>query len=71
MARTLAVQTARGAAETLAGADADPVELRRNVASKGGVTEAAFKVLDEAGTRGTFREAVEAAIRRAKELGRS
>lgn len=46
-ARKLAVATVEGAAHLLAETGLDPEELRRRVTSKGGTTEAAFKVLQE------------------------
>jgi pyrroline-5-carboxylate reductase len=44
--------------------------LRKNVTSKGGTTEAALKVFDEEKLAERFTRAVEAASRRATELGR-
>jgi pyrroline-5-carboxylate reductase len=43
--------------------------LRKNVTSKGGTTEAALKVFDEEKLAERFARAVEAASRRATELG--
>ena len=43
-------------------------ELVESVASKGGTTEAALQKLDEKGFKEIFSEAVDAGIKRAKEL---
>jgi pyrroline-5-carboxylate reductase len=54
--------------------DADPrpaAELRQDVTSPGGTTEAALKVLDgENGLRPLLRAAIAAAVKRGKELGK-
>ena len=48
----------------------DPAELRRQVTSPGGTTEAALKVLmGEHGLWPLAAEAVAAAVKRSKELG--
>ena len=44
-----------------------PAELRKQVTSPGGTTEAAIKVLEK---NGSWEEAAEAALKRAKELSR-
>jgi pyrroline-5-carboxylate reductase len=70
-AARLARSTLTGAAALLA-ADpkADPAELRRQVTSPGGTTEAALTVLmGEGGLGPLLREAVAAAVRRSKALG--
>ena len=46
-----------------------PATLRKNVTSKGGTTEAALNVFEEEKLAERFRRAVEAASRRATELG--
>jgi len=67
-ARQLAIHTALGAGRMAAeGADA-PATLREQVTSKGGTTAAALAVLEHAGLRGIFAEAVGAAARRSAEL---
>ena len=49
---------------------AEPAELRRQVTSPGGTTEAALNVLlGEHGLPSLMREAVGKAVRRSKELG--
>jgi len=68
IARTLAVETARGAA-TLAAAEAESMSaLIDRVRSPGGTTTAAFERLDAADVRGIFDDAIEAAKNRSIEL---
>lgn len=69
VARELAIQTARGAAEMMAVTDASPEELRRRVTSKGGTTEAAFKRMQQLRVREGILEGIATAVRRAEELG--
>jgi pyrroline-5-carboxylate reductase len=67
----LARATIIGAAHLMDGNPAGPAELRRQVTSPGGTTEAALKVLQgERGFPSLLREAVAAAVARAKELGK-
>ena len=67
-ARTLVVQTARGAA-SLAAAETEPVPvLIDRVRSPGGTTTAAFECLEGAGVRGIFAAAISAARDRARSL---
>jgi len=69
-ASKLARSTLIGAAALLSESGADPVELRRQVTSPGGTTEAALNVLlGENGLPPLLREAVGRAMRRSKELG--
>ncbi len=70
-ARRLARSTLTGAAALLASTGEDPAELRRQVTSPGGTTEAALNVLlaAQGGLPDLLREAVGAAVRRSKELG--
>ena len=59
-----------GAAALMARSGEEPSELRRQVTSPGGTTEAALKVLmGEKGLAPLLREAVAAASRRSRELG--
>lgn len=63
--------TITGAAALLDETGADPAKLRREVASSGGTTEAALKVLmGETGLGPLLLETVRAAARRSRELGR-
>jgi len=69
-AAKLARSTMIGAAALMDGNPADPAELRRQVTSPGGTTEAALKVLQgEGGLPILLERAVAAAVARAKELG--
>lgn len=68
-ARTLAVNTVRGAAAMLsAESDVSPGELRRRVTSPNGTTERAIAVLQEGGLGDLIERAVRANIARAHEL---
>ena len=69
VAQRLALKTVAGAGALAEADESGPVQLRRNVTSPGGTTEAALNVLmeDEALTR-LFRDAVAAAAQRGKEL---
>lgn len=69
-AARLARSTITGAAALLAQSGEEPADLRRQVTSPAGVTEAALNVLLGAhGLPTLLREAVAGAIRRSKELG--
>ena len=70
-ARTLVRATIAGAAVLLRETGEEPAELRRQVTSPNGVTQAALEVLmaPDAGFPTLMREAVTAAIRRSRELG--
>lgn len=67
----LAVKTALGSAEVLAHTKASPEEMRRRVTSKGGTTEAAFRVFEKKGFKGMVKEALRAARDRAREFSES
>ncbi len=67
-ARTLAIETAHGAALLARAREFTPKELREQVTSRGGTTAAALAVLEEADLRGIVRRAVTAAGRRSAEL---
>ena len=67
-AKQLAVQTAVGASTMALQGDSDPSQLRENVTSPGGTTEAALNHLAQQGADSAFIAAVDAAYRRAKEL---
>lgn len=58
-----------GAAALMAEGDA-PADLRVRVTSPGGTTAAGLEVLDRLGVRAAFVDAVDAATRRSRELGR-
>lgn len=66
----LARSTIAGAAALMAQSGEEPAELRKQVTSPGGTTQAALAVLmGEGGLPDLLREAVAAAARRSKELG--
>jgi pyrroline-5-carboxylate reductase len=68
-ARNLARTTLTGAAALLHDSGEDPAELRRQVTSPGGTTQAALEVLlGEDGLHPLLRRAVEACARRSREL---
>ena len=65
----LVQQTILGAAKFMAHSDRLPAELRRQVTSPGGTTEAALARLEEGQFTKLIKEAVTAAYHRAQELG--
>ncbi len=66
--RQLTLQTAQGAAQMAMGSDDSPAELRRQVTSPGGTTEAALNVFEAARLRDIFLQALSAARDRSREL---
>ena len=69
-AKTLARATVIGAAALMDESPLEPAELRKQVTSPGGTTEAALKVLmGQAGLEPLMTKAVAAAVARAEELG--
>jgi pyrroline-5-carboxylate reductase len=68
-ARRLALATFLGAARLAAGSPEEAATLRRRVTSKGGTTERAVAVLDEARVKQQVARAVAAAAERSRELG--
>jgi len=69
MAHELVMATVLGAGHLLQESGHEPAELRRMVTSPGGTTAAAISRLEEGGFALLLRKAVDAAYRRAKELG--
>jgi pyrroline-5-carboxylate reductase len=69
MAYELVLATVLGAGHLLQESDHEPAELRRMVTSPGGTTAAAISRLEEGRFAELLHEAVDAAYRRAKELG--
>ncbi len=67
-AKLLAVQTVWGSCSMLLDSDKPLSELILNVCSKGGTTIEAVKVLEEKNFRGIVSEAVDACVKRSKEL---
>ncbi len=68
-ARLFAVETFRGAALLAAQSHDSPTQLRKNVTSKNGTTEAAIAAFDQTGILPKFIAGVEAAAKRATEIG--
>ena len=68
-AEELVSQTILGSAYLMQKSGKPPAELRRNVTSRGGTTERALQVFEKGGFTRLVEDAVEAAYRRAKELG--
>jgi pyrroline-5-carboxylate reductase len=69
VALQLAAQTVIGAGKTYLETRKHPGELKDMVASPGGTTIEGSRVLEEAGVRGAFIDAVEAGAKRSEELG--
>jgi len=69
-AEQLAFETVYGAAKLARSSPRSPGELRRQVSSPGGTTLAGLARLEALGFAGAIGEAVAAATRRARELGR-
>ena len=69
-ARTLAARTALGAAKMLVESPEEPQELRRQVTSPGGTTEAAIRHMESRQVADAVQQAIRAAERRGKELSK-
>ena len=69
--RQLVLQTALGAARLALESGVAPAELRQQVTSKGGTTEAALNVLNQGGLADLFHKALHAAAQRADELAKA
>ena len=65
----LAKEMVLGAAKLAAASDTPPGELRKNVTSKGGTTEAALRVFEAEKMAETVRRALQAASDRGAEMG--
>ena len=70
-AQLLVVQTALGAARLALESEQKPADLRKQVTSKGGTTEAALNTLNAGGLVPLFAEALQAAEQRSKELAQA
>lgn len=68
IARLLTIQTAFGASRMVLESDEALVTLRQQVTSKGGTTEQAIRVFDEAALTSIFQQAMLAACQRSEEL---
>ncbi|MFZ7945150.1 pyrroline-5-carboxylate reductase [Neobacillus sp. 19] len=69
MAQELIVQTLIGAAEMVKNSSKSPEQLRREVTSPGGTTEAGVKVLEEHGVQQAFISCIQAATAQSKKMG--
>jgi len=70
-ARHLVLQTALGTAQMAKISPHSPAQLRQNVTSPGGTTQAACKVLTDQGLQSIIEKAATAAQQRSVELGKS
>jgi pyrroline-5-carboxylate reductase len=68
VATELIIQTMLGSAKMLRDTGKHPVELREMVTSPGGTTISAIRILEEAGVRAAFLNAIDAACKRGMEL---
>ena len=71
LARQLVFQTVKGSAEYAIGSPLDLPQLRKQVTSPGGTTEAAMLSYDKDGFRNVVARAVQAAFNRSVELGKA
>ncbi|CDZ77671.1 Pyrroline-5-carboxylate reductase [Legionella massiliensis] len=71
IARRFALQTVSGAVELASGSQLAIDELRKKVTSPAGTTAAAIAILEQQGFAKLLFEAMDAAYKRAKELGKS
>jgi pyrroline-5-carboxylate reductase len=67
-AADLTLHTALGAARLALDSQATPSELRQQVTSPGGTTQAAIESFQSSGLEETFRDAMTAAVQRAKQM---
>lgn len=70
VARELAVQTAVGAGLLARRSEFPPAELRKQVTSKGGTTEAALRVFEKKGLPAIVSQGLRAALQRGRQLSR-
>ena len=70
-ASRLAKQTCLGAGKMLVESSEDPAQLRKNVTSPNGTTDAALKSFEASGFEGIVDKAVKVATARSKELGQT
>lgn len=69
MAKKLIIQTLLGAAEMLTVSEKPSEQLRRDVTSPGGTTEAGIRVLEEHGVQEAFISCIQEATAQSKKLG--
>ncbi|MFH0861397.1 MAG: pyrroline-5-carboxylate reductase [Candidatus Altiarchaeota archaeon] len=70
VALNLTLQTVRGAADMVAATNKSPMELIAEVKSPKGTTVEGLKVLEKCRVRKAFQDAVKAAAKRSRELGK-
>jgi len=70
VAEMLATRTCLGAGKLLASTHKTPEELRKQVTTPGGTTQAAIETMDAAGVKEALTAAVRAAAERSRELGK-
>ncbi|PFO03829.1 pyrroline-5-carboxylate reductase [Neobacillus bataviensis] len=71
IAQELIVQTLIGAAEMVKNSSKSPEQLRREVTSPGGTTEAGIHVLEEYGVQQAFISCIKAATEQSKKMGKA
>ncbi|GKU81098.1 pyrroline-5-carboxylate reductase [Niallia sp. NCCP-28] len=71
IANDFIVQTLKGAAEMIATSKKSPLELRQNVTSPGGTTEAGIKVLESFDVQTAFINCMKEAVERSKTMGKT
>ena len=69
MAKAMVLQTMLGSARLIETSGKEPAELRQMVTSKGGTTAAALGVFEAGDFKNLIAKAIEAAYKRARELG--
>lgn len=69
MGKELIVQTLIGAAEMVKSSAKPPEQLRREVTSPGGTTEAGVRILEESGVQQAFISCIKAATAQSKKMG--
>lgn len=70
IASLLVIKTALGSIKLLHELKEEPAALRKKVTSKGGTTEAAFKVLEHKKVKKIIKDAVKEACKRSKEISK-
>jgi pyrroline-5-carboxylate reductase len=71
MAQELIVQTLIGAAEMVKNSSKSPAQLRREVTSPGGTTEAGIRVLEEFEVQQAFISCIKTAAEQSKKMGKA
>lgn len=71
VANELIVQTLLGAAEMIATSSKTPLELRKNVTSPGGTTEAGIRILDQFDVQNAFITCIQEATAQSKRMGKA